>query len=338
MLHGVKRTRFVGTREAEWQELEDLLGRKRLGADEVRRLGTLYRAATADLGVARRAFPGDGVTERLHDLVLRSRARVYAHTDRRASAWAFVSRGYWQRLRERPGLLATAAILLLVPAVLAWIWGVNDPGAAVGVVPGEFRRSGDPVAGSLSTSDEAGFAGLIFTNNIRVTFLAVAAGITLGVGTAALTIYNGLMVGALGGISQYDGHAREFVTLVIPHGVLELSCIIVAAMAGLRIGLAIVDPGRRSRGDALRAEFRPAMEIVLGTMPWLVLAGLVEGFFTGSGPTFVPSVVLGVALGAVFWGLVLLRGGRGPSRAGTRSRRRPGGGPAGRRASALPHG
>lgn len=320
----MQRRRFISQREAQWEELEALLERaggrpERLGPDGVRRLGALYRAAAADLGVARRAFPGDGLTERLHGLVTRGRQAVYAHETRRMSVWHFLTTGYWQRLRERPGLLVLAAALLLVPAVLAWIWGVNDPGAAYGVVPEQFRnRGGEPVAGSLTVSDEAGFAGQIFTNNIRVTFLAVALGITLGLGTAAVTIYNGVLIGALGGISWFDGQGERFVALVIPHGVLELSCIIVAAMAGLRIGAALVDPGRRTRLDALRAEFRPAMEVVLGTMPWLVLAGLVEGFFTGSGPTLVPSVIVGLALGVVFWTLFAVRGGRAPSPAGTR--------------------
>jgi uncharacterized membrane protein SpoIIM required for sporulation len=309
----VKRGRFVAERSPDWDELERLLG-ERLDKDGVRRLGPLYRAAAADLAVARRAFPGDPLTARLHALVLRGRQAVYASEPRRASVLHFLTTGYWQRIRERPGLLATATVLLLVPAVLAWIWGATDPGAAIGVVPGAFRnRGGDPVAGSLSVSDEAGFAGEIFTNNIRVTFAAVAAGITLGLGSAALAIYNGVLLGALGGIAQHDGQAERFVALVTGHGVLELSCIVIATMAGLRIGFAIIDPGRRTRGAALRAEARPAMEIVLGTMPWLVLAGLVEGFFTGSAPSLTAAIVLGVGLGAVFWALVWLRGGRAPS-------------------------
>jgi len=310
----MSRARFVEERSAEWAELAGLLdaakGRpERLGPDGVRRLGLLYRAAAADLGLARRAFPADPVTQRLDGLVLRGRQAVYGHEPRRASLWDFVTTGYWQRVRERPGFLALAAALLLVPVVLGWIWGLNDPAAAYGLVPEQFRsRGGEPIAGSLSLSDEAGFAGQIFTNNIRVTFLAIATGITLGLGTAALAIYNGLLVGALGGISAYDGNAERFVTLVIPHGVIELSLIIVSVMAGLRIGWAIVEPGHRTRLQSLGAEARPAMEIVLGTMPWLVLAGLVEGFFTGSGPTLVPAVILGVALGVVYWGLVLWRG------------------------------
>jgi uncharacterized membrane protein SpoIIM required for sporulation len=280
----------------------------------VLRLGSLYRAAAADLGLARRAFPGDPLTARLDALVVRGRQAVYATEPRRATVWHFLSRGYWQRVRERPGLLVTAAILLLVPAVLAWIWGAADPDAAVGVLPGDFRnRGGGPVAGSLSVSDEAGFAGQIFTNNIRVTLAAFAAGITLGLGSAALAIYNGVILGALAGISQHDGQGERFLALVTGHGVLELSCIVIAVMSGLRIGWAIVEPGRRRRVDALRAEARPAIELVLGTMPWLVLAGLIEGFFTGSAPSLMPALIVGLGLGGVFWALVWLRGGRAAS-------------------------
>ena len=96
--------------------------------------------------------------------------------------------------------------------------------------------------------------------------------------------------------------------LVLPHGVLELSCIAVTAAAGLRIGWALIEPGTLTRGQSLRREARPAMEMVLGTMPWLVLAGLVEGFVTGSTGGLDGAIVVGVGLGVVFWGLVAWRG------------------------------
>ena len=114
-----------------------------------------------------------------------------------------------------------------------------------------------------------------------MTFLAIAGGILAGLGTAAVTIFNGGFIGAIIGLTIENGSSGELLRLILPHGVLELSCIAVAATAGLRIGWALVDPGTLTRGESLRREARPAMELVLGTMPWLVLAGLVEGFVTG---------------------------------------------------------
>ena len=145
-------------------------------------------------------------------------------------------------------------------------------------------------------------------NNIRVTFLAIAGGILLGLGTAAVTIFNGGFIGAIVGLTIENGSSRELFTLILPHGVLELSCIAIAATAGLRLGWAIVEPGTLTRGRSLQREARPAMELVLGTMPWLVLAGLVEGFVTGNLGGLGPALVVGVGLGVLFWGLVAWRG------------------------------
>jgi uncharacterized membrane protein SpoIIM required for sporulation len=89
---------------------------------------------------------------------------------------------------------------------------------------------------------------------------------------------------------------------------LELSCIVCAGLAGLRLASAIVDPGTRDRGTALREEARAAVEIVLGTSAWLVVAGLVEGYLTPAGTGLTTVLIVGLGLGALFWGLVFWRG------------------------------
>src|SRR5207245_8654013 len=125
--------------------------------------------------------------------------------------------------------------------------------------------------------------GRIFTNNIQVSFLAFAGGIAAGLGTVCVLLFNGAIVGAVAGVAFRGGGGGSFLELVVPHGVLELSVIVVSAAAGLGMGRAVIDPGRRSRRAALAEEAREAVEIVLGTAPWFVLAGLVEGFVTPSG-------------------------------------------------------
>jgi uncharacterized membrane protein SpoIIM required for sporulation len=315
----VKLDRFVEERRPGWTGLEALLrsaGAKpeRLGPERLRRLGSLYRAAAADLAFARRAFPHDPVTRRLERLVADGRQAVYADQGSRRSLWWFLSTGYWQRVLERPWALIAALVLLLAPLVLAAVWAIDDPAAAIGVVPPEFQGATEPGGRGNATSaaDQAGIAGVIFTNNIRVTFLSIAGGIFAGLGTAAVLIFNGGFIGAVVGLSIENGSSGGLVEFVIPHGVLELSCIAIAAAAGLRIGWALVEPGTLTRGQSLRREARPAMELVLGTMPWVVLAGLVEGFVRGSTGGLGGAIVIGVGLGAVFWGLVAWRGRAGP--------------------------
>lgn len=314
--------RFLREREPAWAELRTLVGAakgrpEQLGAGKVRRLGTLYRSAAADLALARRRFPMDPSVPLLEDLVGRARHLVYATEARRASLRDFLGHGYWRRVAERPLVLVVAALLLFVPVGFGAVWAGDDPAAAIGVVPDAFQSKGESRGEGtdlgFSTAESAAFSAQIFTNNIRVTLLAFAGGITAGVLTAFSLIFNGLLIGVLGGLSARSGRTGAFVELVAPHGVLELSCIVVAGTAGMRMGWSLIDPGRRPRSRALADEARAAAELALGTAPWLVPAGLVEGFVTPAGIGLAPALVVGFALGGVYWGLVWRRG-RPPTR------------------------
>lgn len=313
--------RFVSERQEVWLELDALVSSagtrpERLGVQGVLRLGALYRRAVADLSLARTAFPGDPVQMRLEKLVMRSRPLVYGEA-RRAAALSFFTTGYWRRVTERPPALVAAAALLFVPMALAAIWALDDPHAALGVVPAEFAAAAEPGdgPGALPANEQAALSSEIFTNNIQVSLLAIAGGVLFGFGTAFVLVYNGTFIGALGGLAAGGGHAGPFFELVTPHGVLELSCIVVTAAAGLRLGWSMVEPGPRSRLESARREARPAMAMVIGTVPWFVLAGLVEGFVTGSLPGLGSAIFLGVALGVAYWALIVWRGRHSRARA-----------------------
>jgi uncharacterized membrane protein SpoIIM required for sporulation len=305
---------FRTSREQAWRDLETLLDRaggkpERLGPDGVRRLGSLYRGASADLALARRSFPLDPIAARLEALVARARQAVYADEARRGSLVDFLTTGYWRRIAERPRPVLIAAALLLVPALLGFVWALGDAGAAIGVVPEQFRAAASPTADiHLPASGDALFSIEVMVNNIQVSFLAFAGGLLACIGTVFELTQNGLLLGVITGLAGGSGNGQAILQFVVAHGVLELSCIVVAAAAGLRIGWALVEPGTLSRRDALAAEARPAVEIVLGTIPWLVLAGFVEGFASRNGLDVLPAVVLGAGLGILFWTLVLVRG------------------------------
>lgn len=311
----MKVERFISEREADWRELDGLLHasrrgrRRRLDARGVLRLGALYRGAAADLALARRGHPGDPVVARLESLVTRARHAVYADEPRRGSLRTFFGRTYWVRVRERPVALALALALLFVPAALAVAWAMTDAGAAVGLVPAQFRGAVEPVGDTgMTTAETAAFSSTVMTNNIQVTFLAFAAGILFGLGTAFVVAYNGLVLGAVAGGAIANGNGLEFAEFVTAHGVIELTCIAVAAAAGMRMGYALVAPGPRTRSRALAIEARACIAIVLGTVPWVILAGIIEGFVTRAGFGLVPGIVLGVGVGALYWTLVVVRG------------------------------
>lgn len=310
----MKDAAFLAERTPDWEELDGLLRRakgrpERLGPEGVLRVGELYRSAAADLAVARRALPHDPARRRLEDLVARGRQAVYADERRRARPLAFLARGFWRAVSERPGTLALATALFALPALLAGVWALSDPDAALTLVPGDFRQAVEPVGDTgMSRAETAVFSSQVLTNNIQVALMAFALGITAGLGTAVILAYNGVILGVIAGGAIEAGNGTAFLEFVFAHGVLELSLICVAGAAGLRLGWALVSPGRRTRAAALVTEGRRAIAIAAGTVPWFVLAGLIEGFVTRSGFGLAGGLVVGVVAGGAFWALVALRG------------------------------
>ncbi len=317
-------------RQADWNELDGLVSRargrpERLGGAGVLRLGELYRAAVADLAVGRRTSPTDPAVRALEQLVGRARATLYIGHGERGSARAYLSRGYWQAVQERGRIVALAWLLLLGSAALAFAWGLHDPSAAAGVLPGPLAGGGGGPhkAIGLGAGQSAAISVSIFTNNIIVTFTTFASGIVLGIAPALFLLYNGMLLGAVAGIGAATGHGRDVVELIVPHGLLELSCIAVSGAAGMRMGWTLVDPGPLTRGEALRAEAPRAVLLVLATAPWLVLAGLVEGFVTPHHLALLPALAVGVALAAPYWLLVAWRGRGGTEATSTTGSRDP---------------
>jgi uncharacterized membrane protein SpoIIM required for sporulation len=325
---------FVTERLPRWGTLESLCreaGKRpeRLGPTRVLELAGLYRAAAADLAYARRRYPGDPICAQLETLVSGARHVVYDAPNRRGSLRAFATRDYWKLVAERPWPLVIAWALMLIPGALCLVWALHDPAAADGLVPGTLRavtrhRQHGADLG-FGHSEQSAFASEIFTHNIAVTFEAFALGITAGIGTAYILITNGVQLGVVSGLAIGSGNGRVSFELLYAHGLLELSCIAVCAAAGLRLGFGLVDPGLRTRRDAIVEEGRSAVQIVLGTMPFLVIAGLTEGFVTPSGLGLWPVVAIGTLLAAIYWGLVWRLGrhrdvtdAHDPSPAGTR--------------------
>lgn len=306
---------FVAERQERWDEYEHLLDQagkrpERLGGAGIRRLAALYRATTADLVAARQRFGEEAVVERLETLVRRGQGLIYERTARRGNLVDFFADRYWELLWRRRTPLALAALVLVGPALLMMQWALVSPEAVTGLVPTEFLwvAEAETTDQGLGAVGLAGFSTFVLTNNIRVALTAFVAGITWGIGTAVLVGYNGVLFGALTGLAAGAGNLRLLGEATLAHGILELSCIVVSGAAGLSLGRAMLRPGHLTRRESLSVEARDALLIAAGTAPWLVVAGLVEGYVSRVGLSLLPTAIMGVALGSTFWGLVWWRG------------------------------
>ena len=309
--------RFVAERSATWAELEKLVERarskpERLGPAGIRRLGSLYRVAVADLSLGKRDHPGTPAVVRLEELVVKAHGLVHGSLGHEETVRGFFVTRYWRCVREDGRALALSAALLFGPAALTYIWALLDPGGAANLVPASFSTVTQPKAHGahlgLGVGVRSVFAGTIFTHNIEIAFLAFVGGITFGLLTAFFLVYNGVVLGVVAGLAVGSGNGSVFFQLVLPHGCLELSCITVSGCLGFRVARVLIDPGYLKRSEAFRAVMPKLAEGVLGTALWLVVAGLVEGFITPIGLGVGPALALGIGLAATFWTLVLVMG------------------------------
>jgi uncharacterized membrane protein SpoIIM required for sporulation len=142
----------------------------------------------------------------------------------------------------------------------------------------------------------------IMTNNLTVTFLTFAAGITAGLGTMWLIFFNGLLMGVIATACQQAHMSRDLWSFVCPHGSLELPAIFIAGGAGLRLASGVLFPGLYRRRDSIALAGREAVRLVAGIIPMLVIAGAIEGFFSPSGAP----AGLKFAVGAALFALLLV--------------------------------
>jgi uncharacterized membrane protein SpoIIM required for sporulation len=312
----MKLERFLAERTDAWEELEALVQRAdgrvgRLPADEIMRLGELYRMAAADLALARRSFPLAAGTLRLQGLVIAAHSLVYSRAGRTETAREFLGHGVWRRIRGNGRCLALSAAVMLGAVVLGALWALFDPASASGLLPGGSHVSVHTRGGfyGISVPARGGLAVTIFVNNIEVSILAIAGGFTFGILTVYSLAYNGALLGVLGTLEWRGGGFDQFVRLVVPHGLLELSCIALAGSAGLAIARALIDPGLATRAEALSDLVPQIGSITLAVVIFLVVAGLTEGFVTPWDLPTVPAVGVGLLLSGAFWTMVVRRGG-----------------------------
>ncbi len=306
---------YVMAHAAEWQRLEHLVRRRRrLSGPEVDELVSLYQRVTTHLSAVRAAAHDPALVARLSTLVARARAAVTgAHTPawRDIGRFALVSfpvtayRARWWWLGSALGSLALA--------LLAGWWIARSPRVQIGIAPPAQIRQlvGQEFRGYYSQYAATSFAAKVWTNNAWVAAQSLIFGIVLGIPTLVVLAGNALNIGVDGGLMFAYGRGPEFFGLVLPHGLLELTAVFLAAGAGLRLGWCIIDPGRRPRGQALAEEGRATIGLALGLIVVLLVSGVIEAFVTPSPLPTWARILIGVCAETAFLTYVIVLGRRG---------------------------
>jgi uncharacterized membrane protein SpoIIM required for sporulation len=283
--------RLYESRRADWHHLTSLLARgeqnlKQLSPGDVQELSRLYRAATSDLALAQRDFPRHRVTVYLNGLVARAHAVLYQEEPlalRRILA--FFTTLFPRTYRETFRYTLVAAVLFFGPFFLFALLNAANPEAARTILPPALEANIQQLENqelwtNIPIEERPYAASFIMTNNIQVSFLAFAGGITFGLLTIYAMLFNGLVIGGIVGLAYFYGLGGELTSFMVGHGVIELSVIVMAGGAGLMMGWALIRPGLLRRRDALVLAARKALILVGGAVPLLVIAGLIEGFIS----------------------------------------------------------
>jgi uncharacterized membrane protein SpoIIM required for sporulation len=315
---------YVAAHAPTWRRLEQLLNRanrpRRCSGEELDELVDLYQRTATHLSVIRTSSPDPLLVDRLSGLTSRARGVVAGS---RIRGWGEVKRFFvvtfpvavW---RSRWWAVGAAVFTIVVATAIA-VWVDGSPGVqrAIGT-PEEIRQLVEhDFEDYYSSSPAASFASAVFVNNAWVAATAFAFGILLCVPTVYVLWQNAANVGVAAGLMAEHGQLDKFFGLILPHGLLELTSIFIAAGVGLRVGWVVIDPGERRRADALAEEGRASVAVVLGLVCAFAVAGFIEGFVTPSGwPTWA-RVGFGAVVEVAFLAYVVVLGRRAAARGET---------------------
>jgi uncharacterized membrane protein SpoIIM required for sporulation len=292
---------FVTEHVGEWRRLEHLAGRRRrkLSAAEVDELVALYQRAATHLSLIRSRSPDAALVARLSRLVLSARGALTGSPTRfwygigRFFTLSFPAAAY----RAWPWWAGVLVVNVAVAGFLMAYVAANPEVALAFLSQSQIDQLVETSFESYySENAPQNFAFAVWTNNARLAALCLASGVLIlpVVYVLGLNIFN---LGLVGGIMIGNGRSDVFFGLILVHGMLELTCIFVAAGVGLRIGWAWIAPGQsRTRGQALAEAARSGMVVALGLAVVLLVAGIIEAFVT----PYLPAVI-GLTVGGLAW-------------------------------------
>ncbi|HBF36628.1 MAG TPA: hypothetical protein DDW50_04840 [Firmicutes bacterium] len=307
---------FIQIRQKRWTRLQQLLiqaEKKKLSSfskAEIIELSVLYRQAATDLAAAKTQGLPDDLIRFLNDLVGRSYHYIYRtkKTTLRQLGY-FITTEFPDLFRQNWPVILFSLIILFVGWLAGFLGYQAEPEFMKKILPNEFTKNilqgylkktwfNDPLVSRPYISS------FIMYNNIRVAIQAFGGGMLLGILTCWAVLFNGFILGVLSAVFLKHGHLLSFWAMILPHGVIELTAISLSAAAGLLLTRAILFPGDLSRSDALKISGVKAVKLLSGTVIMLVVAGLIEGFFSTISTKLIPEsfrLLFATVTGILLW-------------------------------------
>ncbi len=283
---------FIQKKHKEWMHYESVVAQlergKEVEAVDMSQVPTMVRSRCNDLALARHRMYSNRVCEDLNQKVIRGHQQVSkSDAGFREKIIHFFMRGFPQAVRREWRLLLVCWLFFLVPFFGIWMSYEHDQEWVNSLLSESTRQNMDDWYGKDSTGsmrDEFGSNFMMFghyiNNNIGIDLLTIAGGALAGVGSLFFLFSNGLSMGASLAYVLNEGSPERLLSFVSGHAPYELTGMIIAGMAGLRIGLAIIKPGQLSRGRALVESGRRALPLIMGACALTFMAAIVEGFWS----------------------------------------------------------
>jgi uncharacterized membrane protein SpoIIM required for sporulation len=308
---------FVTAHRASWARLQELVNRAgrptRLSGADVDELVDLYQRTATHLSLVQSRSPDAQLVARLSALTASARGVITGAHD---PSWRDVTRYltvtfpaavYRSARWWVPVALANIAVMFALG-----IWMATHPRVVSSLVPSDVVRQlvDHDFKHYYSAHPATDFAARVWTNNALIAAGSLALGVFIGLPTLYLLWANCVNVGVSGGVMAANGKLTEFFALILPHGMLELTAVFIAAGTGLRLGWTIVDPGPRRRADALAQEGRSAFAVAIGLVGVLLVSGMIEAFVTPSPLPTWARIAVGAVVEVAFLAYVFVLGRR----------------------------
>jgi uncharacterized membrane protein SpoIIM required for sporulation len=309
----MKQRTFERSHQQQWDALErwlDNINKRQLLKDKNvahAQFPQLYRQVCQHLALARDRHYTPHLIDRLNRLVLRGHQQLYRTQSRSIAKFIhFIGVDFPQRVRQESRLVALSSLLFFLPLLIMFIsiqinpelvYSIMDAGQVL-----EMEAMYDPEAEHIGQNRDAESDFLMFgfyiRHNISIDFQTFASGILFCVGTLFFLIFNGIHIGAAAGHLTHIGYTVPFYSFVAGHSALELIAIVLAGAAGLKLGLALIAPGRLSRLQALRNAANHGIFIIYGVIIMSLLAAFIEAFWS-SNAAIAPNIKYTV--GGILW-------------------------------------